>query len=150
VSAFETIVVPTDFSENARSALATAVQLCSGLNARLSLVHVVPASYLRAAISAGLLTSDDTDETVRAKVNAQIEARFDELMQQVGTRCAVERTILHGDPGREITEYLRSSKAGLVVVGRRGITLADVILGSVAEKLVRHAPCPVVVVRRDS
>jgi nucleotide-binding universal stress UspA family protein len=141
-------VVPTDFSENASHALDLAVSLAAELGSTLRMVHVVPASYLRAAISKGLLSPDDTDE--RAKVDAEVEAKFAELLPRIDGRCRIERTVLHGDPGRELVEFLRESGASMVVVGRRGITVADVILGSTAEKLVRHAPCPVVVVRRDS
>jgi nucleotide-binding universal stress UspA family protein len=149
VASFKKIVVPTDFSDYAASALETGLRLAGDLGASVTLVHVVPASFLRTAVAEELFASDDTDETIRAKVEAHIARRFDELVARLGpAAAAADRVVLQGDPGRAIVDYLRETGADMVVMGRRGANVREAILGSETEQVVRRAPCPVLVVRR--
>jgi nucleotide-binding universal stress UspA family protein len=131
---FQRILVPTDYSEHAVEALATAARLAGEMGASVTLLHVMGESALRTAVQEGWLTADDDDETVERKAREHHEAKFDECLATLGDAGAgVERVILRGDP---------------VVMGRRGRTLADVVLGSAAERVVRHADCPVLIVKR--
>ena len=148
---FQSILVPTDYSENAAAALSTAARLAEALGSTLTVVHVSPASALREAVREGWLTKDDDDETVARKVRAEHDRRLQEFLEPLGAHAAsIERIIRQGDPPREIARIAAERSVDLVVMGRRGTTLADVMLGSVAERVVRHAPCPVMIVKRTS
>jgi nucleotide-binding universal stress UspA family protein len=149
VSTFRTIVVAVDFSENSREAFRTAVQLAGELGASVQVVHVVSQSALRTCIQEGLFAPGDDDDIVRAKVKAHVDRQFDEFVAAEGAEAAqVERVVLRGDPARNLVEHIEERGGDLIVVGRRGQTLADVLLGSVAERVVRQASCPVLIVKR--
>jgi nucleotide-binding universal stress UspA family protein len=145
---FQTILVPTDYSEHAKEALATAARLAGLTGATLTVLHVMPESALRTAIKEGWLTADDDDETIEQKVRVHHERKLDECVATLGeSASAVERVILRGDPPREIVRFANARDFDLVVMGRRGRTLADVVLGSSAERVVRHTDCPVMLVK---
>ena len=149
MASFKSIVVPTDFSENSAKALETGLRLAEDLGASVRVVHVVPASFLRTAVSEGLLAADDTDESIRAKVEEHVRRKFDELLAPHGEAgAAAERVVLKGDPGRAIVAYVCEHGGEMIVMGRRGANLRDAILGSETEQVVRRSPCPVLVVRR--
>jgi nucleotide-binding universal stress UspA family protein len=148
---FHTILVPTDFSENADAALETAVALADALGAAVRVAHVATKSSVREAVKAGLLAPGDDDATVERKVRELREMRMATHLAALGERAAtVEQVYLAGDPSCEIVDYASANGVDLIVMGRRGTTLADVMLGSVAERVVRHANCPVLIVKRPT
>jgi universal stress protein A len=147
---FNTILVPTDYSENAGAALSVASRLAADCGAKLVVAHACGRGAVREAIQHGLLAPDDDDATVAAKVKASHEARLAEFVAPLGAGApSVERVLLFGEPARAVVDYAREHGVDLIVMGRRGVTLADVMLGSVAEKAVRHAHCPVMIVKRS-
>ena len=147
---FNKILVPTDFSENAAAALTVAARLARESGASLGVLTVLPRSALRVAIQEGMLEASDDDASVTAKVAADVEQRLGEFIGPLGDQAAsVSRHYEFGDPSREITDFARQHGVDLVVMGRRGRTLADVMLGSVAERVIRHASCPVLIVKRS-
>jgi nucleotide-binding universal stress UspA family protein len=149
VATFRTIVVGVDFSEYARVACTTAVSLAADIGAAVIVVHVVSQSALRVAIQEGLFQSGDDDDVIRAKVKAYVEQQFDAFFDAIRVDATeVERVVLRGDPARNLVEFIEEREGDLIVVGRRGKTLADVLLGSVAERVVRQAPCPVLLVKQ--
>src|SRR5690349_9954115 len=117
---FQTILVPTDFSENAVEALATAARLAGEMGASLTVLHVMPESALRTAVKEGWLTAGDDDETVGQKVRTHYEHKLDECLATLGEGApAVERVILRGDPPREIVRFANERAFDLIVMGRR-------------------------------
>jgi len=150
VSTFRTIVVAVDFSPNSHAALATAIRLANDLDAEVLAVHIVSRSALRTCIHEGLLTADDDDATIQAKVRAHVDQKFDSFMSSVGAAPdRVERFVLRGDPTHDLVAFLKERGGDLIVAGRRGETFSDVLLGSVSERLVRQAPCPVLIVKGE-
>jgi nucleotide-binding universal stress UspA family protein len=150
VAHYDTIVVGVDFSDNSRTALQAAARLADDLGARIRAVHVVSQSALRVAIQEGLFEADDDDHVVQAKVRAWVDAQFDEFFAGAGVSPdRAEKAVLRGDPARELVDDVRENGGDLIVVGRRGKTLADVLLGSVAERALRLSPCPVMIVRQS-
>ena len=150
MATFNTILVPTDYSENAAAALSVASRVAADYGAKLVVAHVCGRGAVRAAIQQGLLAPEDDDAAVSRKVSAVHDAKLAEFVAPLGaTAAAVERAILFGEPARAVVEFARENGVDLIVLGRRGVTLADVMLGSVAEKAVRHAPCPVMIVKRS-
>jgi nucleotide-binding universal stress UspA family protein len=151
MATFSNILVPTDFSENAAAALATASRLAADLGATLRVAHVGSASAVREGIKAGLLSRGDDDATLERKVREARVRHMEQFLAPLGDAAkGIETLFLSGDPSREIVDYARDNGVDLVVMGRRGVTLADVMLGSVAERVIRHASCPVLIVRRSA
>lgn len=125
------------------------MRLATELDAQVRLVHVCPRSPLREAVHEGLLESDDSDLSVAQKVREAADEEFDVFLQAAAAEhLGVQRVLLFGDPAHKLCEYAAANGIDLIVMGRRGATLADVVLGSVAERVIRHAPCPVLIVRR--
>lgn len=139
------ILCPVDFSPGARHALETAVSMAIPSGAELVVAHVwQPPTYFMGegvALTADLIQGlvDDAEASV-----AQWKADAEKL----GAR-SVTSVFLTGTPWHEIVEATKRDPAiDLIVMGTHGRTgLKHVLLGSVAEKVVRHAPVPVLVVR---
>ena len=132
----ERILVPTDFSPDADRALRMAVTLGIALHAHIVLLHVRDNSELNPwAYSAGAEAA--TREVLREHLK---------LAEEAGLPGEV--ILVHGAPWREIMESAREHNATLIVMGTHGRSgLYHGLVGSVAEKVVRHAPCPVLVTR---
>ena len=143
----ETILVPTDFSADAQEALSTAMDLAKKFDAKIVIVHAYHVDIPLMAPPLGgvyALPAGFYDQ-LRAQATLQVEAAAQEL-----AAAGVEaRGIAVADPAAmAIVEYARSLSADLVVMGTRGLTgLKHVALGSVAERVVRNAPCPVLTVK---
>lgn len=140
------ILVPTDFSDNAAQALDAAVDLARRYEATLLLLHVYqPPVYafpdgIVLAGSKVLLSMADASDRGLAEAKAQAE--------QLGARGVSVQSAL-GTPFADIIRVAREEDADLIVMGTHGRTgLAHALLGSVTEKVVRKAPCPVLTVRR--
>jgi len=136
----KTVVVPIDFSDDSFAALEVAAELTDDAT-RIDLVHVLP--HLEPA-DPGVIWQA-IDDSSRAE-HAQ-EALNKEL---AGRRQSVGRIVVRfGDPGREIAEYAEEVSAGLIVLSSHGRSgLERLLIGSVAERVVRLAHCPVFVLRR--
>jgi nucleotide-binding universal stress UspA family protein len=137
---FETIVWATDGSENSDRALPYARELASREGARLVVVHineVFPAHY-----AAGLPVRADEND-IRAKVERQAaELATDGI--QVETKIAV---VAGAGVARMIADASRDADADLLVAGTRGHgALAGLLVGSVTQRLLHIAPCPVLAV----
>jgi nucleotide-binding universal stress UspA family protein len=139
-----TIVVPTDFSEHAEKATRYALELAKRLDARLELVHAwsVPiVSYPDLMVPLPATFIDD--------VGRDAQQRMDKALARTqAPGIAVSGTVVCGDARQALIELADQRKADLIVMGthgRRGVKRA--LMGSVAEAVVRHAHCPVLVVR---
>jgi nucleotide-binding universal stress UspA family protein len=136
------ILVPVDFSEPSRKALNYAVSFAKLFKAEVLLLHAVePPS-----------TPPETILTDSNLVNADVEKaakkRLTEWSKEVELRTAVRATVRVGNPHFQILEEAKSGNVDLIVMGTKGRTaLAHLFIGSTAERVVRHAPCPVMVVR---
>jgi nucleotide-binding universal stress UspA family protein len=141
---FTHVLVPIDFSESATTALELAAELVRPGGTGITVLHVieVPVSYSGEISIAGLardLAKRSTEALDHAA--ARIEGRGS---VPVSTRSRV------GYPGAQILAALEGDPSvDLVVMGSHGRTgIGRVLLGSVAEKIVRHARCPVLVARK--
>lgn len=149
MSEFRTVVVPYDFSVHAHAALETAIDLAKRLpGAELQLLHVVQTPTYGYAYAGGALPpAIDTKVLCEGagKSLADVAAAEPDLGPE---------TELHVVEGLGIADAIRASSeaigADLIVMGTHGRTgLAHVFLGSVTERLLRMAPCPVLAVRAD-
>ncbi len=133
------IVVGYDGAPEARAALERAEALATGSNARIKLVTVVTPPVSAPVMVPGAFAPESPPEPDRV---------MNKGVNSVDRALAAEALRLDGDPA---TQLLRVCEEGadLLVVGSRGYgPLARVLLGSVSRKVIRRAPCPVIVVRR--
>lgn len=146
----EKILIATDFSEYGQRAFERAYDIARQLGAKLYVIHVQDESTLRTAIKEGLLHTDSTNEELRDAVEQLTEERFSQMMAGLDpSEVSVEHVSRRGDPRTVISDYAKEIGAAIVVVGRRGVSLKNIVVGSVADCLIRNAPCPVLVVRRE-
>lgn len=133
------ILFPTDFSEPARHAQGYAKTLAEKFGAELHVIHVVPEVIMPATDSIAVWTLPE------GSMKAQVESAERQLASVAGD--AAIRTVTVGFPVEEIMKYAKEHSIDLLVVGTHGHTgLSHLLLGSVAEKLVRLASCPVLTV----
>jgi len=146
MSPFRTILVPHDFSPYSDAAVALARQLVELSEARLHLIHAVDVPRLHAVTPAGVIAL--SLPSVLAE-GALLEA--EDALRRVADaarRGAVAVHVLEGTPTDVICAVAAQLPADLIVMGTHGRTgLAHVLLGSVAERTLRRAPCPVLTVR---
>lgn len=134
-----TILVPTDFSDSAAAAYQFARALARDHGARLLLVHVKPAPAI--VYGAGVVPPEPED------YEAQLAARL-RSWQPVDPQVPTDYRVLEGDAAPELLDLAEQVKADLIVMGTHGRTgLTRLLMGSVAEQLVRRAPCPVLTLR---
>jgi nucleotide-binding universal stress UspA family protein len=141
---FEKILVPTDFSDHAQEAVRYAAELSRAYDEPLTILHVYD------------VTPYVLPETVplydTVQIN-QLREEFQKLLievRQVALSAGVKQVdteLLQGSPFAEIVRFAEERSYGLIVMGTHGRTgLAHLLLGSVTEKVVRKAPCPVLTV----
>lgn len=140
-----TLIVGIDFSDSSRRALDLAQTLCPRMKARLELVHVWNARHLAGP--------GDVVPALESWVHDQRRSLVSELDTWAASAresgIEVSATVVDGVASRVLAERARASDARLLVLGRRGsANLAHVLLGSVSERVVRLAACPVLIVPR--
>ncbi len=134
-------LVPTDFSADADYALEYAMTLASKLQAKLTLLHVIEPLAVGSVESMPYLFMQDLEDKI-----TQAMAPYHARVTAAGLAC--DYSIVHGVPFQIIIETARTAHVDLIIMGTHGRTgLRHVLLGSVAERVVRLAPCPVLVVR---
>ncbi len=136
---FRTILHPTDFSQPAEEAFQLAASLARDHGARLVVLHVTPAASQDAAGSEEIwLHKDHLWEEFH-----RLEA-LDPRIREVRIECK----FIDGDPVEEILRLAGAIDCDLIVMGTEGRSgLGRLLMGSVAEKVLRKAPCPVLTVK---
>lgn len=134
------ILVPVDFSESSLEAVKKAIQISESPEA-VTVVHVMVPLDL---VSPGVLFGGLTDEKRTEHVEKHAREEFTKhQIEGVGFKTLV------GDPGIKIADYAKDNVMDLIVIPSHGYTgIARLALGSVAERVLRHAPCPTLVLRQ--
>ena len=142
----EKILCPTDFSELSVGAVNYAVLLAETFGARLHLLHVVDQAYQYwMAMGPETVPAGPTPDELIKTTTKQME---DFAGQYVPEKLQASKEVISGRPFLEIIRVAKERKSDLIVIGTHGRgALRQVLLGSVAEKVVRKAPCPVLSVR---
>ncbi len=138
----EKILITTDLSPCSEEALAYAAFLAGQLDATILLTHILePLGY---PIDFAMIQSDDFEQWNRGKALEQAAA----LWRQKGLR--IETHFFRGDPATEIVKAAQNLECDLIVMGTHGRTgITHLVMGSVAEKVVRISPIPVLTVRQQ-
>ena len=143
------ILVATDFSKTSAKALTGAIDLAKAQRAKLTILHayvplvpLVPEQYIEAG------TWDRIETESRRWAERQL-AKLAERARKSGVRAS--SILVSGDPSRQIVRTARSLRADLIVVGTHGRQgLTRFFLGSVAERVIATAACPVMTIRGAS
>jgi len=149
-STIKRILVPTDFSVYSDTAIHYAADLAGHFGATLELIHIVEDPFLSGAWSAeGFIAGADNlleDVTESAKI------RLASVAAALAARGIVaEVSVATGPPSAGIVERARDGGFELIIMGTHGRTgLSHVVLGSVAERVQRTAPCAVLTVKTDN
>jgi nucleotide-binding universal stress UspA family protein len=136
------VLVPVDFS----SASFDAVRMAQTLVKEASGLHVLHILEPISELSPGVAWGDVTDQTREHHSLEELNRQLSDLKPK-----GVSIKLAHGSPGLEIARYAEENGIDLIVIpshGYRGVK--HLLLGSVAERVVRHAPCPVLILRRET
>jgi universal stress protein A len=142
---FKKILVPVDFAPHSHEAIEAAADLARRYSASLTLLHVYePVTYI---LPEGYVLF--TPEQLNT-ITTELQRRLDKAASQARSAGASEvaTRLVQGSPSGEIVATQQSDGYDLIVMGTHGRTgIGHVLLGSVAEKVVRGAHCPVLTVR---
>lgn len=146
--AINSILVGTDFSNGSAQALIYGRELARRLGARLHVLHVVEPTLSNDVLGmSGYVGAIPALQITDDKAAAR---RLEAIVTDDDRRTLRARTVLraYDAPAHVIVEYARDEAIDLIVIGTHGRTgLSHLVMGSVAEKVVRTAPCPVLTVR---
>lgn len=138
------ILVPVDFSPTSINAVRVAVGI-SAPTGDVTLLHVVDKDFIEDAVAAGMGSSDEITERLRA----QAESNFDSSLEGVETgEVNLERMVVVGSPFVEILKIARDLDLPMIVMGVRGRSTPpeELLFGSTAEKVLRGTRVPVLCV----
>jgi nucleotide-binding universal stress UspA family protein len=143
MSPFRRIVVPTDFSQSSRKAIELAVELAQKLDASVTMMH---AWELTPYISLGRsYAASDIITPIEQAARAELDA---ELGRVKGRLKECDALLRNGNAWKEIIAVAEQTHADVIVMGTHGWTgIKHALLGSIAEKVVRMSPVPVLTVR---
>lgn len=136
------ILVPIDFSERSEQALWFAAELAQSYRGQLTLLHVVEEVALPGVYGLDPVPVNTPDVMARAR------ASLDDLVQQLPDDVPATAVVMPGHAARDILAYADEQDTDLIVIATHGRTgIEHLLLGSVTEKVVRLAPCPVCTMR---
>jgi universal stress protein A len=147
MSIAQSILVATDFSKAARHGLEKAAELARELGAKITVCHVFDPSPLAPYASRGdagkqVAIEQEVEQAIHQALSEVVQTHFSGVAQ---TKTAL---VISANAADGICHYAAKENVDLIVVSTHGRSgLAHLLIGSVAEKVVRHAPCPVLTVR---
>jgi nucleotide-binding universal stress UspA family protein len=143
--AIRKILVPIDFSEFSYKSLDYAVAFALHSRAEITLMHVVPLTYVDAEVIAFDFSK------IEQQTAAACQSRLERLREQrVSPRVQSSTAVVIGRPVEEIISTARKLDADLIIMSTHGYTgLKHAFLGSTTENVVRYAPCPVLTLRES-
>ena len=143
MSEFNSILVATDFSDISGSAFTKAVDLARQLNAQLHIVHIVqihPANMPQS----GNVNIEELEALEEKNASDSLAAVLEEQCQGLD----VKTHVLHGDPAAQVMQTASDTGVDIIVMGTHGRTgLAHLIMGSVAESVLKNSEIPVLCVK---
>lgn len=139
---FKTILCPTDFSEASYHALEYGLRFATNADAKLIVAHIVH-------VVSGEMLSGETYTMNFKEAQEHVAQRLREVQAtQLRGYPKCDLVTVIGDPAEEITALAKTRAADLITMSTHGRSgLSHLVMGSVAEQILRHAPCPVFIVR---
>jgi nucleotide-binding universal stress UspA family protein len=141
------ILVPVDFSPQAEYAFTYATRLAERFGAKLALLYVVDDSFVTGGWSSEIYVSNVPE--LMENLIADADRRLATLKASAAALgLTAETAVIRGRPAHAIVEHAKNGGFDLIVMGTHGRTgVSHVVMGSVAERVLRKAPCPVLTVR---
>jgi len=142
-----TILLATDGSDEGKLATQAAAELSRDTSSEVHLVYVLPSP---AQLIGHHLYSDEVRESLIGGAERDAETFLKEQAERVGSGGGkvAETHLRSGDPDKEILRTAEGLGVGLIVVGSRGLgAVSRALMGSVSDSVVKHAHCPVLVIR---
>ena len=140
------ILVPVDYSESGDAAMAYAESLAREYGAEMHLVHVYEQTF--AYVDAGFAGAPVPADVQPADLKEE-EAKLEQITPAGDIKF--RRAFLVGSPTDDLVKYAKDNKIDLVVMGTHGRTgLTRLLMGSVAEGVVRRSPCPVLTIKQPA
>jgi universal stress protein A len=147
MAALQHILVASDFGSSSSRAVHLAAELATRFTARLTVLHVVPEPLPLYAVEAPMAGELSTRESRERAAKRDLDAF---LVSLAGKAPLCEGVIRFGDPAHEIVAHADETSCSLIVIGTHGRRrLSRLMLGSVAETVVRSSHVPVLTVRAD-
>jgi nucleotide-binding universal stress UspA family protein len=145
VENFKRILVPIDFSKHSAQALLTAKALAEKYGARLQLLHVVEDLRYPAFYMAERFAYFDIRPEVATRAKQELEQFYRDVQ---APHVPADLHVIEGGAAHEIIKFTEKHATDLIVIATHGLTgVEHFLMGSVAEKVVRRAPCPVLTVK---
>jgi len=143
VQEFKRIIAPIDGSEEAKKAARKAIFLAKHIGVDVTAMYIVDTSLLAKFPAPEDITTFDIDRYLKKEGHDALD-NVEAMGNKMGV--AVSKKMVNGIPDQEIIKAAR--KSDLIVMGSKGMTALDrILIGSVSEKVMHHAPCPVLIVR---
>jgi nucleotide-binding universal stress UspA family protein len=144
ISTAHTILVPVDFSNCSRDGLRYAIGLANEFGAKIILLHATYLGYIYSTEGTAIYHIPGLQKTAREKAERSMR-ELARLVHLGGVKF--ETVFTEGSPALDICAYSKEHDVDLIITSTHGLTgFQHVLIGSIAEKVVRHAPCSVLVV----
>jgi nucleotide-binding universal stress UspA family protein len=157
MSVFHKILVPLDGSEHSDRALKAALQIAAKFDGKITLLHVYSVTVTPVVIpepttlnptGVPIATSAEVSKMVDAARDAGKKILKDAELKVRAENLEVETMLREGNSSQEIVKAAKDGEFDLIVIGARGVhRIRDLLMGSVTEGVVKHASCPVLVVK---
>jgi len=145
--AIKKIVCCTDFSENSKEAVMTAIEMTEKYKAHLSIIHVMPPVIYSVFAEAAMMLPEEPKESLLLKLEEQMETEYG---SGIGEHIKNDLVVLNGHVSSEILTYLEENQTDVVVMGSFGLSsMGLVVFGSVAKRIAHKTPCSVMIVRKS-
>ena len=139
------ILVPIDFSDHSKKSLQYAIPFAEQFKASIDLLYVVEPAIYPADFSFGQVGFPAVEDELRQRGAEELEGL---IKREIGARVNARSSVRTGKAAYEIEHYAREESIDLIIIATHGHSgMEHALFGSTAEKVVRHAPCPVLVVR---
>ncbi len=140
------ILVPVDFSDNSKKALRYAIPLAAQFKASIAVMYVVEPAVFPSDFGFGQMSFPDVEKEMYEKARQELKQLIEDLKSKVSLKAEVKA----GIPFVEVTSYAAQENIDLIILATHGRTgVEHILFGSTAEKIIRKAPCPVLVVRAE-
>lgn len=139
------ILVPIDFSEHSKKALQYAIPFAEQFKATIDLLYVVEPTVYPADFSFGQVAFPSVEDELRQRGAEELGSL---IKNEIGNRVDARSMVRTGKAFNEIDQYATEENVDLIIIATHGHSgMEHVLFGSTAEKVIRYAPCPVLVVR---
>ena len=139
------ILVPIDFSEYSKNALKYAIPFAQQFKASLDLIYVVEPAIYPADFSFGQVGFPNVEVELSTRGDKELSTL---IKKEISGKVPARKIVRTGKPFYEINQYAQEENIDLIIIATHGHSgMEHILFGSTAEKVVRKAPCPVLVVR---